>query len=420
MSFYSGVIRLRVLKKKRKASLPKNCYLENLYFMCAANKKFMLELPLKVVLTENGCSNFISRKKNLIRFRLADNLDEYGISLNKFSPQSIQSMLLLDYISKIEISMPEFVSSRQEVMDLSKIIVYSLLYKQFDRDIYSELIKCSCVRKYNRVNPAHLIDEKTTMSEKQLRSILMNKDAVIGRTRTEILEPIWQSIRDNRDYSMEEKNIYMLMSEKFMNRMSLMNWYIITLFHKDPGFNEMISSIRKLIGQYMEKSKVAEYMSVMIMELARNSENANIRKEAKSMYPTVDDINALIVEPDIRKNIASELQKKRVFVSVSWKLGGGSTSIGKQGRLQITLYNKDDEFQEVKENIEMKMSADTKKRTLIDFYRELPDGQDGTDLGLYYLSYLDDACKKVNVKFESLVNQYSASDLTVINLIFNF
>ena len=420
MSFYSGVIRLRVLKKKRKASLPKNCYLENLYFMCAANKKFMLELPLKVVLTENGCSNFISRKKNLIRFRLADNLDEYGISLNKFSPQSIQSMLLLDYISKIEISMPEFVSSRQEVMDLSKIIVYSLLYKQFDRDIYSELIKCSCVRKYNRVNPAHLIDEKTTMSEKQLRSILMNKDAVIGRTRTEILEPIWQSIRDNRDYSMEEKNIYMLMSEKFMNRMSLMNWYIITLFHKDPGFNEMISSIRKLIGQYMEKSKVAEYISVMIMELALNSENANIRKEAKSMYPTVDDINALIVEPDIRKNIASELQKKRVFVSVSWKLGGGSTSIGKQGRLQITLYNKDDEFQEVKENIEMKMSADTKKRTLIDFYRELPDGQDGTDLGLYYLSYLDDACKKVNVKFESLVNQYSASDLTVINLIFNF
>ena len=380
----------------------------------------MLELPLKVVLTENGCSNFISRKKNLIRFRLADNLDEYGISLNKFSPQSIQSMLLLDYISKIEISMPEFVSSRQEVMDLSKIIVYSLLYKQFDRDIYSELIKCSCVRKYNRVNPAHLIDEKTTMSEKQLRSILMNKDAVIGRTRTEILEPIWQSIRDNRDYSMEEKNIYMLMSEKFMNRMSLMNWYIITLFHKDPGFNEMISSIRKLIGQYMEKSKVAEYISVMIMELALNSENANIRKEAKSMYPTVDDINALIVEPDIRKNIASELQKKRVFVSVSWKLGGGSTSLGKQGRLQITLYNKDDEFQEVKENIEMKMSADTKKRTLIDFYRELPDGQDGTDLGLYYLSYLDDACKKVNVKFESLVNQYSASDLTVINLIFNF
>ena len=114
------------------------------------------------------------------------------------------------------------------------------------------------------------------------------------------------------------------------------------------------------------------------------------------------------------------MQRKHELVFLSWKLGGGSTSIGKQGRLQITLYNKDDEFQEVKENIETKKSADLNKRSLIDFYRDLPEGQEGTDLGLYYLSYLEEACKKVNVKFESLVNQFAASDLTVISLIFNF
>ena len=386
--------------------------------MGAPGKKSMLELPLKVILTEDGASNFINHKKKLIRFRLADNLDEYGISLNKFSPQSIQSMLLLDYISKIEISMPEFVSSRQEVMDLSKIVVFSLLYKQFDRDIYMSIIQCDCVRKHNRANPAHLIDEKTKMSEKQLRSILVNKDAIIGQVRKEILDPVWNSIRENKEYSIEEKNVYMLMTEKFMNRMSLMNWYIITLFHKSDGFVEMISSIRNLLAQYMEKSRVAEYISVMVMELALNNENTNIRKEAKGLYPAVDDINSLVVDPEVRSKIVKELQRKRVLVSVSWKLGGGSTSIGKQGRLQITLYNKDDEFQEVKENIEMKATADTNKKTLIDFYRDVPDG--GTDLGLYYLSYLDDACKKVDVKFESLVNQFSASDLTVINLIFNF
>ena len=387
--------------------------------MSASGRKMMIELPLKVVLTEDGASNLISHKKKLIRFRLADNIDEYGISMRQFSPQSIQTMLMLDYISKIEISMPEFVTSRQEVMDLSKIIVYSLLYKQFDRDIYTAIIQCDCVRKYNRAHASQLIDEKTKMSEKQLRSILISKDEVIGQTRSEILEPVWESIRNNKDYSIEEKNIYMLMTEKFMNRMSLQNWYVITLFHKKEGFQDMIVAIRNILAQYMEKSRVAEYISVMVMELALNNENTNIRKEAKSMYPTVDDINALVVDPDVRSKIVKELQKKRVLVSVSWKLGGGSTSIGKQGRLQITLYNKDDEFQEVKENIETKASADTNKRTLIDFYRETPDGG-GTDLGLYYLSYLDDACKKVNVKFESIVNQFSTSDLTVINLIFNF
>ncbi len=388
--------------------------------MSASDKKFIIELPLKVILTEDGASNFISHNKKLMRFRLADNVDEYGISLNKFSPQSVQSMILLDYISKIEISMSEFVSSRQEVMDLSKVVVYSLLYKQFDRDVYAALIQCECVRKHNRANPSHLIDEKTKMSERQLRSILQNKENVIQQTRRSILDPIWKSIMTNPDYSDEEKNIYLLMSEKFMNRLGLMNWYIITLFHKADGANEMFIAIRNLLSSYMEKSKVAEYISVMVMELALNNENTNIRKEARNMYQDVEDIDALIFDPEVRAKIVAELQRNHELVFISWKLGGGSASIGKQGKLSITLYNKDDEFQEVKENIDNAKSSNTSKKTLIDFYRELPDGQEGTDLGLYYLSYLDDACKKVNVKFESLVNQFSASELTVITLNFNF
>lgn len=388
--------------------------------MSSGDKKFIIELPLKVILTEDGASNFINHNKKLLRFRLVDNVEEYGISMNKFSPQSIQSMILLDYISKIEISMSEFVSSRQEVMDLSKVIVYSLLYKQFNRDVYSSLIQCECVRKYNRANPAHLIDERTDMSERQLRAILQNKETIIQNTRKIILEPIWKMIMENPEFSSEEKNIYILMTEKFMNRLGLMNWYIITLFYKSENAGEMFSVLRNLLNSYMEKSKVAEYISVMVMELALNNENTNIRKTAKKMYHGIDDIDALIFDPDVRKKIVDELQKNHELVFLSWKLGGGSASIGKQGRLSITLYNKDDEFQEVKENFETAKNSNTNKRTLIDFYRELPDGQEGTDLGVYYLSYLDDACKKVNVKFESIVNQFSASDLTVINLNFNF
>ena len=231
----------------------------------ASDKKFILELPLKVILTEDGASNFISHNKKLLRFKLADNIEEYGISLNKFSPQSIQSMILVDYISKIEISMSEFVSSRQEVMDLSKVIVFSILYKQFDREVYSALIQCDCVRKHNRANPTHLIDERTEMSERQLRAILSNKENIIQSTRRQILEPVWKAVMGNAEFSSEEKNIYLLMSEKFMNRLGLMNWYIITLFAKNEGANEMYIAIRNILSQYMEKSKVAEYISVMVM-----------------------------------------------------------------------------------------------------------------------------------------------------------
>lgn len=386
----------------------------------ASEKKFMLNLPLKVILTEDGASHFISHNKKLMRFRLADNHDEYGISMDHFSPISIQNMILVDYISKIEVSMSEFVSHRQEIMDLSKVIVFSILYKRFDRQIFNALIQCDCVRNHNRSNPGSLIDEKTKLSDKQLRGQLAMKDNVIQQARQTVLDPVWKSIMGNAEYSPEEKNVFLLMTEKFLNRLSLMNWYIITKFFKQEGFSEIMLILRQALGEYMDKSKVAEYISVMVMELALNSENTNMRKEARILYQGIENCDTLIYDPDIRAKIVSELKRKHEFVFLQWKIGGGSAAIGKQGRLQITLYNKDDEFQEVKENIESKMSADLNRQSLIDFYRQMPEGEESTDLGLYYLSYLDDACKKVNVKFESLVNQFTANDLTVINLIFNF
>lgn len=386
----------------------------------AAEKKFSLNLPLKVILTEEGASHFISHKIKLLRFRLADNVEEYGISLNPFSPQSLQNMILVNYISKIEISMSEFVSVRQEVMDLSKVVVYSLLYKQFDRQLFADFIQTDAVQKHNRKNPTQLIDERTKMSEAQLRQLLASQKTTVQLAKKEILDPVWKSLMENKEYSLEEKNIYLLMTEKFLNRLSLMNWYIITKFYRTEGFSQINIAIRHLLQVYMEKSRVAEYISILVMELALNNENSNMRKEARRMFAGIDDVDALIYDPEQREKIVAELKRNHEQVFISWKLGGGSSAIGKQGRLQITLYNKDDEFQEVKENIESKASADTNKKSLIDFYRELPEGQESTDLGLYYLSYLDDACKKVNVKFESIVNQFSSSDLTVINLIFNF
>jgi len=386
----------------------------------ATEKKPLLNLPLKVILTQEGASHFINRKKKLLRFRLADNAEEFGVSLSTFAPLSLQSMILVDYVSKIEISMPEFVSSRQEIMDLSKLVVYSVLYKQFDREVLTALLATECVRRHNRANPSQLLDEKTHISDSILRSRMENSEKVISEARTEILKPIYESILKDENLTPEEKNVFLLMTEKFLNRLSLFNWYIIVKFFKKEGFSEILSGIRQIIQQYMEKSKIAEYISLMVMELALNCENANMRKEAKNMYRGVEDSEAVLYEPEIRKKIIQELENKHELVFISWKLGGGSMSIGKQGRLQITLYNKDDEFQEFKENIQEKKSANLAKKSLIDFYREIPEGQGGTDLGLYYLSYLDEACKKVNVKFESLVNQFASSDLTVINLNFNF
>ena len=205
-----------------------------------------------------------------------------------------------------------------------------------------------------------------------------------------------------------------------MNNLRPFTWFIITKFKDADGFENILRTIRSSLTEYMDKAKIAEYISLMLMELVVNAENTNLRKEVKNMYKGSVDPNTVMFDPNIRKKVIAELERKHEVVFVSWKLGGGSTSIGTQGKLQIVVYNKDDQSETVRESINDKKNADLKKKSLIDFYREIPEGDEDTSLGMYYLSYLSEACEKVNVRFESNANQFRDSDLTVINLSFIF
>ena len=388
--------------------------------MSSGERKSVMNLPLKIILTQEGSSFFIRQNKKLLRFKLADNVEEYGISIDQFKPSSIQRLLLIDYISKIEISKSEFVSSRQEIMDLSKLIVYSVLYKQYDNYIFHQVLASDVIKKWNRLNPANIIDEKTHIKESFLRSILVKNEQFIHETRREILSPLYNFINKNTSLLPEEKNIQLLLSEKFLMNLRPFVWFILTKFKDAPNFDSILKTIRSSLTEYMDKAKIAEYISLMLMELVINAENTNIRKEARLMYKGSIDMNTIMFDPNIRKKVVSELERKHELVFLSWKLGGGSTSIGTQGKLQITLYNKEEHSEAVKENINYKKNADIKKNSLVDFYKEIPEGGEEMDLGLYYLSYLSEACEKVNVRFESNASQFRDSDLTVINLSFGF
>ena len=387
--------------------------------MCAQEKKFLLNIPLKVILTDEGTSHFMSNNKKLIRIKLADNREKFGIALNNFSPISVQNMILLDYVKNIEISMPEFVSRRQEVMDLSKVIVYSLMYKQFNHELFSKLVNCECVRKYNRSNPTQILDEQTQISEKELLRLMPNRNVVIKKAKKMVLDPIWKDIMENKEYSPEERNLYLLMSEKFLDRMSNISWFIVTKFAKDDGFPQIEQELRAKLTEYMEKSQLAEFISLLVMELALGNENSNLRKKAMNLFGgAVDNYDELLRDPKERIRIINQMVKDNELVYISWQIGGNSTaSVGNRGKLEISLYNKAGEFEEVKASMESAIMAGSKKKSLADFYSD--SAGDSQNLGLSYLSYVDEACKKVGVRFESMVNQFS-NDLTATKLNFDF
>ncbi len=382
-------------------------------------RKTVLDLPVKLVLTEEGTTFFIRKGKKLRKFKLADSVEEYGIILDSFSPLSLQRMMLLDYISKIEISKSEFVSSRQEIMDLSKLIVYSMLYRQYDTYIFDRILASDTIKRWNRLNPANIIDADTPMNDSFLQQVLREKEAGLRALRAEILGPMYDRINKSPTLLPEEKNIQLLLAEKFLNNLRPFTWFILTKFKDTEGYEQLLKDIRFSLSQYMEKASIAEYVSLIIMELAMNAENSNLKREARAIFKGSVDMNAVLFDPAIRKQVLDSLANRGDLVYLSWKIGSRNASIGTQGRLQITLFNKESEYQNTKEAFDEKKNADLKKKTLMDFYKELPESEANTELGLYYLSYLSEACEKVDVKFESLVNQIPNSDLTMMTLVLN-
>lgn len=384
--------------------------------MSEEKKKKVLDLPLKIIFNEEGINFFIQSKKKLNKFKLADDIEQYGIFFDSFSPASVQKMLLINYVSYIELSRPEFMSKRQEVMDLSKLVTYGTLYRRFDEVVFHKVLESEVVRKWNRANPANIIDRKTSINETLINTFLEKNRPLISAVKQEMLRPIMEEVMNNASLLPEEKNIQLFLGEKFLNNLRPFIWFIFVKFKDSDDYLGLISDVEVVLQEFMRKSRIAEYLSLMIMELAIMAENSNMQSFAKSRYKGTLDPMAVMYDPEMRKLIVEEMRHRNQNVFLSWKIGSDSKSVQSRERLQVKVFNKESGFSDLQRQVN-DTKVNIKERSLMDFYKDGPEESAGnTELGLYYLSYLTDECSKVGVHLESMVGQIRESNLTVITL----
>lgn len=382
-------------------------------------RKATIEAPIKAILTDAGTTFFINNKKPLKKFKLSDQSEEYGFLLDTFSPASLQRMILVDYISKIEMSVKGFSSLRQEIKDISKLLTYSMLYRQYDALVFQRILSSEVVKNWNRKNPSNIIDEKTKINESLLDAALQDRNKTLVAIKESILAPLHSFISKSSKLMPNEKNIQLLLSEKFLDNIRPFSWYIMAKFHESDGYENLVKEVRTGLMEYMEKSRIAEYLALNVVELAINTENSNLKREAATYFRGEIDMNAVLFDTKVRTIVQDSLHQKGELVALSWKLGSRSTPFSMQGRLQITIYNKESEFDKIRESTNEAKNLDLKKSSLLDFYKTVSPKESNTELGLYYLSYLSEACEKVHVKMETLVNQLPGSDLTIVSLAVN-
>ena len=77
-------------------------------------------------------------------------------------------------------------------------------------------------------------------------------------------------------------------------------------------------------------------------------------------------------------------------------------------------------YEEVRRSIHYRADLSVKEKSLETFYETEASHTDEPQLGLYYLSFLEEACREMGLKFESFVNSDGWAQQTLINLILHF
>jgi hypothetical protein len=388
--------------------------------MAKSTKRPIIELPVIITLTSDGVDWLRRNNRQPRRVRTADSRLEYGIALRNFSATSLQKMINIDYISAVEIARTEYSEKRREIIDLTKLIVYRILYRSFEEETYTLLMQSSMIRRWNRTHPTRIIDETSIFNYSQMESIFASCSGELPSVSEDIQSAVIREIDTDPKLGMEEKEIHRLLCGQFVSSMRNITWCVLARSRSQQEYPAMVHRVGALLRGYISRAKIAEYLALMVTELLTYTESLRSLGVARRLSPRSKLGPEMLRSPKLREAIAEHLRKEADYLYLTYRVMSKAASIGTGNRLRIVLFNRAEEYRKVKAQIEDKLALDIKKKSLLEFYRTMPEGEVGVELGLYYLSFLQAECARCDVHLESYVSEVPARDLMVISLQLQF
>jgi hypothetical protein len=344
------------------------------------------------VFTEEGVTYFIRNGRRLIRFITSDEREEYGIRLVNFSPATVQKLMRLGFVRTIDMPVEDIVPHRRDIMDFSKLITYGMLYMQYDHEVYQDLVKSPLVSRWNRRNAKYSIDHGTRVEPRRLTPLLQKREDAYLELRGRLLAMVEHHLDSVSSLDESERRIARWTAEKFLDALDPLFWFMLLANEGREESEALLSAAGKRLVDYLERASIAEYLALLLIELLMH------------LHHSTDE----------------EDREESTGFSILWKIRKRKERQGDRGRMHIVLSNHRARYEEVQGTFKDRssLSAD---RSLQDFYRDasLSGGESERSLGLYYLSFLSEACRRQGISFESFVNQ-PASGQALLNLILQF
>lgn len=340
--------------------------------------------------------------------------------LESFPASTLQRMILAGYVSSVEVSRSDFTSKRQELMDVSKLIMYGTLYRHFPDALWKLVATSDLILHYNRSHP------KTPFTREHLDrgGAIDASGQGTAAPALALLEELSvsaadEALKERSSFSEQEKEMARTIGRRYLSHITAPFWLLLSASQRAVA-DPMLDTLRDLVASYIGKASISDYLALLLMELGVYAEKKLVGRATKELFHGNLDADAVMRNDEARSRVLAEMERMGFRVTVVWKIMGRTASIGTDNRLEVILYDRGSDSETLKNQIETKKGMDTKNHSLLDYYEKIVSSASGEELGLFYLGYIEEACQKQDIRFESHVSRIEKNDLTIVRLAFHF
>ena len=323
-----------------------------------------------------------------------DGSEGAAIDGEKLFARTLKEFIISRKVNKIELERVELLSRRHEITDLTKLILFSLLYR-----LFPDNIQMICQRR--GLESAASADPD---------SVRIWKRDILSRSLTGV-----KPVNKERDPALEQKTLKSVGSRLVASIPS-------DVFDLFPGREEeMVRSAASLVQRYLKRSRISDHLSAAFHEWVNFSDRLNLQRaydKYRSEYYDVADLSLddfLKQDPGNKAQLEKIINRDRISLKINWKFGRSVQKSEDDSEdfaiVRLRLINKGLIGDALRETIGIFLTADTRGRHAGEF-----DHESDAPLGFLFTSFLRESCREHGIDLFVKIREDEKSEITTMSL----
>lgn len=221
----------------------------------------LISIPIEISLSEEGDNFFLKNSHRMDAFHLLKGRGNGGHRLKGFNPRLIQNLLTYSFLRKVSLVFDDLLPNRNKVVDITKLLVYGMSYRQFADDVLNLVLASEPLAAWNRRNPRQRIDSSNCR----------------GRNFTSFIEKRknYQGLAKFLEHTPEAERENLVSSAKrFLNGLDSFTWFFLLSYRNDKGWEDVYRGTVRLLQLHLNRVSFIEYTALVVVELLQLHSNA--------------------------------------------------------------------------------------------------------------------------------------------------